>query len=451
MQPTTAKALLQGLWSAAPAGVQISSVATDSRKVKPGSLFVAIWGERVNGADYAASALKDGAVFVMAQQYIEDVPADKTIVVPDVLDAMIQMGANYRSAFQPLVLGITGSVGKTTTKEFAAAIFASFGKTVKTEGNQNNEIGLPKTLFALEEDTRYAVLEMGMQGAGEIRKLALAARPDGAIITRIGMAHLEQLKSVENILAAKLEIGEGVASGGPIVMNGDDERLAGVTMPTGMRPVYAGIANEECEVRAVDITREAQGQRFQIVDARFGRLDAAIPALGRHTVQDALLAYAAATRLGLNPQQAAAALADYLPAGNRQRVEKRGGLMLVQDFYNAGPDSMKASLSTFAEMEASGRHIAVLGNMLELGTASEMEHRTLGHVVADSGVDLLITVGELAALAADEAEKRGVSTLRCTGTADAAQLLQKKAKTGDIVLLKASRGMKFEEIVERLS
>lgn len=447
MVPISAKELLKGLWPAAPAGLSITAVVTDSRQVVPGCVFVAIQGERVDGANFAPGALEDGAALVVSERTIEGVPADRTVLVADVLDAMIAMGANYRDGFSPLVLGVTGSVGKTTTKEFCGAVFSAFGETLKTEGNQNNEIGLPNTLFRMDENTRYAVLEMGMQKKGEVQKLAMAARPDGAIITKIGAAHIETMGSMENILRAKMEICDGMVPGAPLVLNGDDALLFGAKVPGNVVPVYAGIENAECEVRAENLRREGSGQRFAIVDTRFGEYEALIPAIGRHNVQNALLAYAAATRLGLAAPQSVAALAAFAPADMRQRVVEMYGVTVIEDCYNANPDSMTAALATLCEVGVPGGRIAVLGDMLELGTEAEKAHVQLGRQCAEAGLRLLVTVGELAGLAAKEAAKGGVSTAVCDDNAHAAAVLSEAARNGDTVLVKASRGMKFEEIL----
>lgn len=451
MQPISAKALLKGLWPGAPAGLNITQVVTDSREVVPGCLFVAIQGERVDGHDYALKAFEQGAALVVGQHAIEGVPADKLVLVPDVLDAMIEMGANYRDGFSPLLLGVTGSVGKTTTKEFCAAVFSAFGNTLKTEGNQNNEIGLPKTLFRITDDTRYAVMEMGMNNLGEIRKLSRAAKPAGAVITKIGLVHIEQLGSLENVLAAKMEVAEGVVPGGPLVLNGDDRMLWQAPRVQGLQVLYAGIENEQCDVRALDVRQEAHGMLFQIEDRQYGRYEAFIPALGRHYVQDALLAYTSATRLGLNAQMAAAALAGFVPAANRQKIERLGDVTVIEDFYNAGPDSMRAALGLLGDMYTEGRRIAVLGDMLELGAVSEDAHKALGELARKAGVDVLITVGEMAALAARDAEKRGIEAIACLDNRQAARKLNERVQKGDLLLIKASRGMKFEEILQNLA
>ncbi len=451
MEPTAATILLESICEHPPEGVVITGVATDNRKVKPGFVFVAVRGERVDGHDYAKAACEAGAAFVVAEHGIEGVSARKTAVVPDVLDAMIAMGGNYRRQFSPLTVGVTGSVGKTTTKEFCAGVFSAFGDTLKTEGNQNNEIGMPNTLFRLTEDTSYAVVEMGMQNLGEIRKLALAARPDVAIITKIGVAHIETLGSIEAVLEAKLEIADGLPFGGPLVLNGDDERLWCAALPSGVRPVFAGIQNARCEVRALSIEKRGAGQGFLISDVQFGEHEVYIPALGLHNVENALLAYTAATRIGLNADAVAASLARYEPAGKRQRISTRGGVTLIEDYYNANPDSMKAALAILADTPTSGRRIAVVGDMRELGAAAEEAHLALGDEAAATGVRVLVTVGGLAALAAGRAKKSGVDTHVFETNADAAAFLRQAVQTGDSLLLKASRALQFEEIAEALT
>lgn len=450
MIPISAKKLFTRIWGAAPAGIPVDSVVTDSRAVTPGCVFVAIKGERVDGHDYAAGAYKAGAAAIVAEHPVEGVPMDRTVIVPDILDAMIELGANYRNEFNPLILGITGSVGKTTTKEFCGAIFSAFGETLKTEGNQNNEIGMPNTLFRLTENTRYAVVEMGMQAEGEIQKLAKAAKPNGALITKISPAHIETLGNLENILRAKMEICSGLPYGAPLILNGDDTLLRHVTVPEGIRAVYAGLDEKNNEVVATDIEHKATGQQFRIQDKQFGDFAAYIPALGKHNITNAILAYTAATRLGLNPAQCAKALASYTPAGMRQNIVDYAGVTVIEDCYNANPDSMQAALAILHEMEAPGRRIAVLGDMLELGEVSEPSHRELGRLCAHSGVDLLLTVGSCAALATVEAAKLGVESYACENNQDAANRLLATVKQGDSVLVKASRGMKFEEILQTL-
>ena len=450
MIPTSAEKLFGGLWPAVPPGLLVNAVVTDNRAVQPGCVFVAIKGERVDGHDFAAPAYKDGAIVVVAQHPVDGVPIDRTVLVKDPLDAMIALGANYREQFQPLVLAVTVSVGKTTTKEYCAAVFGVFGETLKTEGNQNNEIGMPNTLFRMDGETRYAVVEMGMQKLGEIHKLTMAARPAGALITKIGTSHIEHLGSIENILRAKLEICDGLPQGAPLIMNGDDPLLKSAQLPGHVQGIYAGIEDPTCEVRALEITPEGVGQRFRILDNQYGDFSAFVPAVGRHHVQDALLAYTAATRLGLNAGTAVAALANYRPAGMRQNIIRKGGAIIIEDCYNANPDSMAAALEVLAQLPAQGRKIAVLGDMFELGNTAEQAHRELGRQCARQGVQLLFTVGPLAALAGEEAQLAGVDVTICADNAEAAAKLKKVLHSGDAVLVKASRGMHFEEILDAI-
>lgn len=240
MEKIAAKTLLAGL---TPAGTidgdqMVSLVTTDSREVKPGCIFVAFPGERFDGHDFAARALEAGAAWVVLNHPVEGVPQEKTILCPDSYQAMMQMGANYRAQFAPKVVGVTGSVGKTTTKEFCATALSALGSTIKTEGNQNNQLGLPRTLFQIDAGTRYAVVEMGMNHAGEISRLSRCARPDVGVITCIGLSHIGNLGSQENICKAKLEICDGMPEGAPLVLNYDDPFLRKAELPAHVRPVW---------------------------------------------------------------------------------------------------------------------------------------------------------------------------------------------------------------------
>ena len=296
MEVISAKKLLEGLCEAPDE--PITAVVTDSRLVQPGCVFVCFPGQRVDGHDFAAQAYARGASWIVANHPVEDVPAERTILAPDSRIPLCAMAANYRACYTPWVVGVTGSVGKTTTKEFCAAALAAFGETLKTEGNRNNEIGLPGTLFRLERSTQYAVVEMGMSALGEIHRLSLTAKPDAGVITGIGVSHLETLGSRENILKAKLEICDGLrredGKKAPLILNGDDPYLRGAQLPDWVEPVWCGIQNENCRIRAVDIRHEERGERFTIRDEELGLFEAFIPTVGLHAVQDALFAYAVA-------------------------------------------------------------------------------------------------------------------------------------------------------------
>ncbi len=331
----------------------IGLVTTDSREVCPGCIFVAFPGERFDGHDFAAKALEEGAAYVVLNHPVEGVPAERAVISPDSYHAMMVMGANYRSQFHPKVVGVTGSVGKTTTKQMTYAAIAGFGNTIKTEGNQNNELGLPRTMFRIGRDTEYAVVEMGMSHAGEIERLAKCARPDVGIITCIGVSHIGNLGSQENICKAKLEICAGLAEGSPLVLNGDDPFLRKAALPTHVRPVWFSLGDENADVCALDVRQEGDGMAFTLCDKAAGRYEVTIPAMGRHNVANALAAYAAATRLGLAPEGVIAGLADFEQTGMRQKVVHAGSMDVIEDCYNANPDSMKAALAMFKEYPAS--------------------------------------------------------------------------------------------------
>ena len=447
MEKIAADLLLKGL---APEGFAdsqpIGLVTTDSREVCPGCIFVAFPGERFDGHDFAAKALEEGAAYVVLNHPVEGVPAERAVISPDSYHAMMVMGANYRSQFHPKVVGVTGSVGKTTTKQMTYAAIAGFGNTIKTEGNQNNELGLPRTMFRIGKETQYAVVEMGMDHLGEIERLARCARPSAGIITMIGVSHLENLGTRENILKAKMEICAGLPDGAPLALNADNDLLPTASVPARLRPVWFGIESETADVRAADIHTGTDGTTFTLVDKAYGSFAVSIPTAGLHTVYDALAAYAAATRLGLDPARCAAALSRYQATGMRQHIVEKGGITFIEDCYNASPDSMKAALSVLKALP-NARKIALLGDMLELGDACESGHRATGEWAADAGVSLLIAYGPNSAAMAEAAKNRGIATVHCQTAAEVLQYLQQSVRPGDAVLAKASHAMKLDEIL----
>lgn len=444
MRPIPANELLAGLALAEP--VTIQAVVTDSRKVVPGCVFVCFPGERVDGHTFAAGAYQNGAAYIIANHPVEGVPAERTVVVPDSALAMIRMASNYRMLFSPRIIGVTGSVGKTTTKEFCYAVLSAFGNALKTEGNQNNDIGVPNTLFRLAPETEYAVVEMGMDHAGEIERLTRCVRPSAGIITMIGVSHLENLGTRENILKAKMEICAGLPDGAPLVLNADNDLLPTARVPGRLRAVWFGI-EQEADVRAENIQTGAQGTTFTLVDREYGRFPVSIPTAGLHTVYDTLSAYAAATRLGLDPANCAKALSRYQTTGMRQHIVERGGVTVIEDCYNASPDSMKAAISVLKALP-NKRKIALLGDMLELGDASEEGHRHTGEWVAEAGVDTLIAYGPRSAVMAEAAQARGVTTVHCQKAQEVLQCLQQFVQPGDALLAKASHAMKLEDLLQ---
>ena len=449
MEAIAANILLEGLAVNALAQCEtpVTLVTTDSREVCPGCIFVAFPGEKFDGHDFAAKALENGALCVVLNHPVEGVPEEKSVIGPDSYHAMMVLGANYRSQFHPKVVGVTGSVGKTTTKQMTYAAIAGFGSTIKTEGNQNNELGLPRTMFRIGKETQYAVVEMGMSHAGEIERLSKCARPDVGIITCIGVSHIGNLGSQENICKAKLEICAGLPEGAPLVLNGDDPFLRKAVLPDHVRPVWFSLGDENADVCALSIQQDEKGMSFVLEDHEEGTFLVKIPAMGRHNVANALAAYCAATRLGLNARRVIAGLADFEQTGMRQKVVHVRGVDVIEDCYNANPDSMKAALAMFREYPCK-RRFALLGDMLELGDISRAAHEEVGRQAVENKVDYLVTYGEQAKRIAVVAAAKGLPTLHADTYAQAAETLLNKMQPGDALLVKASRGMALEKVLE---
>ena len=448
MDKISAKILLNGLAPEGFAGdAAIDLVTTDSREVRPGCIFVAFPGEKFDGHDFAAKALAEGAEYVVLNHPVEGVPVEKTVLCPDSYRAMMTMGANYRSQFHPKVVGVTGSVGKTTTKQMTYAAIAGFGNTIKTEGNQNNELGLPRTLFRIGKETEYAVVEMGMSHLGEIERLSQCARPDAGIITCIGVSHIGNLGSRENICRAKLEICAGLKNGAPLVLNGDDPFLRKAKLPGHVRPIWFSLGDEDADVCALNIRQEGDGMTFTLEDGEEDTTEVHIPAMGRHNVANALAAYAAATRLGLSAKKVIAGLEQFQQTGMRQKVVHSKGVDVIEDCYNANPDSMKAALAMFREYPCK-RRFALLGDMLELGEMSGPAHAEAGRQAAEYGVDVLLCYGPESARMAEAASAAGVKAAHVASYREAADALLSQMQPGDALLVKASRGMALEKALE---
>ena len=419
---------------------QVTSVCIDSRKITPGCLFIAIKGDRFDGHDFVEKAFAQGAAAVMVHR---DMPCGgPSVRVADTREALLRLAGYYRQFFQIPV------VGKTTTKEMTAAVLSKRYKTLKNEGNLNNEIGMPMTAFGLDLSYGAAVFEMGMSGFGEIARMARAAAPTVGIITNIGVSHMEQLGSRENIRKAKLELLDGMDEYAPLILNGDDALLAGAQIKG--RPVfYYGIEEARCRIRAREITQTDRTLSFTI-DYGYGSVSVQMPVVGMHFVYDALAAFTAGLILGVAPQAAAQALGEYEPAGMRQRVRQANGVTILEDCYNASPDSMRAAIRALRMLDAK-RHIAVLGDMLELGALSGQAHAQIGAFVAQEGVTILFACGPESARMAQAANEAGIA--QCFYAADKNGLLEELLRTlqpGDAVLFKASRGMRFEELIEAI-
>ena len=425
----------------------ITRVSIDSRDVDENTLFFAIKGDRFDGHDFVKDVAEKGVGAVVCHKEVEC--SAPVIYVEDTKKALLQFATYYRCSIKDLlVVGLTGSVGKTTTKEMTACVLAQSGETLKTEGNLNNEIGVPKTLFRLEKSTKNAVIEMGMDGAGQISVLTRCAKPDCAIITNVGVSHIENLGSREGILKAKLEILEGLEKNAPLFLNGDNDMLVTVKNDD-YKIITFGIYNKNCDVLAENINEVGLATEFVAVKGDV-RQKITIPTVGIHNVYDALTAFAVGMEYGISPEKIAEGLLGYTPSGMRQRIKETGGITVIEDCYNASPDSQKAGLNSLCKI-AKGRKIAVLGDMLELGDYSETAHRSVGEYVAECKVDVLFAYGEQSKFMADSAKKAGLeSVLAFTDKAELIKSLLDEIKAGDTLLFKASRGMKLEEIIEKV-
>lgn len=431
------------------AGAKFTGISTDSRTIKTGNLFVALSGENFDGHQFICQAVQNGAAGLLVSRNQSEMPGNISILhVPDTLKAYQAIAAWHRSQFSIPLVAVTGSNGKTTTKEFIAAVLSSRFSVLKTQANYNNEIGLPLTLLQLNGKHEAAVVEMGMRGLGEIHELALIASPTIGVVTNVGETHMELLGSLENIAAAKAELIEAIPKDGLVVLNADNAHVRGMKDKTSARAVFFGI-EQPCQVRAENIRT---GDGVTVFDCRAGQADftAEIPAVGRHNVYNALAAIAVALELGLRTAEITAGLKLFIPGAMRLSMEKMGDYRIINDAYNASPMSMAAAIETLKEV-APGRRIAVLGDMLELGPVAVEAHCLIGRKLAESGVDIVVTVGPLAAHIAQSARRLGIAEARvCDSHQQAAQYLQAVLKPEDTILLKGSRGMKMEKILEKL-
>ena len=428
-----------GTWmggAALPEG-ELTAVTTDSRTVTQGCMFAAIPGERVDGHDFVAAAFRQGAACALCQRVPEGA-ADGVILVPDTLAALQAIAGFYRGQFRIPVLGITGSVGKTTAKEMTAAVLSQRFRVHKTAGNFNNDLGVPLTLFGLNETHEAAVVEMGVSHPGDMERLVQMVRPTMALYTVIGHAHLEFLKSREGILAEKTVMNRDLPGDGFVICNGDDDLLS--AMQCRQRKLTFGMG-AECDVRAEHIALQPDGSTCCEVVLGPRRIDVRIPAYGEHMVYAALEGAAVGFVLGLSDEEIIRGIASYEPVGRRARRIETGRLTIIDDCYNANPTSVGSAIRSLSRCV--GRKVCILGDMLELGENAPELHFQTGELARACGIDLVLTAGELAAeIARGAAQPEHSFPDRETLIAALPSLLRR----GDTVLVKASRSMRFEEI-----
>lgn len=415
----------------------------DSRSLTAGQLFVALKDVR-DGHDFIPAALERGAAAVLCTHADGDFPA---ICVPDTHKALGDIARGYRQSLPVKVVGITGSVGKSTTKEMTAAILSRKYQVSKTPANHNNDIGMPMAILDMDANTEVAVLEMGMNHYGEMSYLTSIAQPDVAVIVNIGTMHIEHLGSREGILNAKLEILEGLRPDGAVIFNGDEPLLRGAGKSLSTAVTYFGAEHEENDLSAVDYGQIPGGCGFMV---RTGEKAFAVelPMEGRHLMMDALAAIAVGLRLEIPLTDIVKALAEFQPMQGRQEIFKAKDCTIIKDCYNAGPESMAASLSVLGGYPA--RRIAVLGDMLELGICAQAEHYRVGRIAAMNS-DLIFALGQNARRVVSGAITGGMrpdKVVACESMEELGELLRLRAKPGDTLLFKGSRGMRMERALE---
>lgn len=421
----------------------VKGVCIDTRKITQGCLFICIKGERFDAHDFAQEALDKGAAAVMVHKDID--VSGAYVRVDDTSKALLDLGGYYRSKFNIPLVALTGSVGKTTTKEFTYLVVNSQYNAVKTLGNLNNEIGLPQMLFQLDNSIEAAVIEMGMNHFGEIHRLTTAAKPTLALITNIGVSHIENLGSREGILKSKLEILDGLDKGAPLILNGDNDLLSTVKNDD-YKIVFYGIEND-CDFKAVNIAEKNGSTEFD-VEYYSNSQHVIIPTIGVHNVYNALAAFAVGYFLNIPADKCANALSKYVPEGMRQKCVNVNGITSIEDCYNASPDSMRAALKTLADTNGN-KKIAVLADMLELGEYAKQAHEAVGEMVVDNNIDYLLTFGADGRFICDKAKSLGMENAYHFDTKkELADKLVEITERGDAIVFKASRGMKLEEIIK---
>ena len=425
-----------------------SDVTTDSRKISENVLFVALKGEKFNGEDFAEDSLKNGAAAVLVSNSAKNISSDRVLRVDDTLTAYQKISKIWRDRFKIPVVAITGSNGKTTTKDLTAAALSSLGEIQKTSANFNNEIGVPLTLLGISEKNRAAVVEIGMRGLGQIENLAKIVQPNIGIVTNVNETHIEILGSIENIAKAKGELVEAIPEGGTVILNADNKFTAEMKKfaKNGVKIFTYGLENS-ADFMAENILIKESSTEFNLkYDGKIFNFE--VPVIGRHNVSNSLAAIAAGVSLGISLKNIQKGFSTLATTKMRCEVIRRDGVTIVNDAYNASPASMRAAIQTVAEIYEN-RKIAVLGDMLELGEISEKVHREVGAELAKNNFEILVTYGELGKFIADGAKNSGLKNIFVTTThEEAAKKILEIMQKDDVILFKASHGMHFEKIIE---
>lgn len=449
MEPMTIREIAEcvhGILNMDDAG-SVHSIETDTRTLTPRSLYIALVGERFDGHEFISQAFSLGAAAVISEQPVH--ATKPVILVRDAKQALGKIAEHYAAKFSPLTVGVTGSVGKTSTKEMIALVLEEKYETCKTQGNLNNEIGLPKTLLSLTPFHTALVVEMGMSALGEISYLSKLAKPHLAVITNIGTSHLATLGSQENILTAKLEILDGLREDGRVILNADDPMLAFAGTMFSDQVIFYGIRSKRATVRAEDVRVEGASTKFSFV-YEGNQYPALLPVVGKHNVYNALAGFAVGIQAGISPEVIAERVKAYQPEGMRGQIRSVRGVTMIVDCYNANPDSMRSALDVISQTPCEGRRIAVLGDMLNLGEDSALLHRQVGELTQEYPVDFLVCCGERSQDIAAGAKAVGQQTVWFATKEEAVCDLKQRVQPGDVVILKASRGMALEQIMDEM-
>jgi UDP-N-acetylmuramoyl-tripeptide--D-alanyl-D-alanine ligase len=441
----------QGTLMNSSSDFSVNGVSIDTRKINHGDMFIALIGESFDGHDFISKAVENGAAVVVTQKLLEDCSIPY-ILVRDTLKALQDIARYYRGKFQIPFVAVTGSSGKTTTKDMIASVLSQKFKVLKTEGNFNNAIGLPLTLLKLQYDHEIAILEMGMNSPGEIRLLSDIVRQDVGVISNVGNAHIEKLGSRENILKAKLEVFDYFDSFSTAVINGDNDMLADFSSEK-YRVIRYGL-EESNDLYAFEIKEKGEEGIDFSVKMEGAEVSFAVLLPGMHNVYNALSAIAVARLFDMKAEDIRKGLLNFKPSKMRMDIiNTKDGIKIINDAYNANPESMKAAINVLQSLKSGGRSICITGDMLELGDVSEKEHYNTGAYAAEIGVDIIIAVGNFSNAVKKGAEASGINKNNIyafTAKEEAASILGKIIRPGDVVLVKGSRVMKMEYIVDLL-
>ena len=425
---------------------RVCNISNDSRDIKEDTIYAAIVGERLDGHDFARAALENGAIAAIVEKRV----TEKDILVKDTRRALKDIAMGYRSRFDIPFLAVTGSSGKTTTKDMLYFAVSESRKTLRNLGNLNSEIGLPMTVFNLDESHECAVLEMGMYVQGEIDYLAEIVKPHFAIITNVGVAHIQSAGSRENILKAKMEIANYMTQSDVLLINGDNDMLQTVDTKALKPSVYKYGLEEHNDIRLISYETTESGMKIR-ADILGKITEYEIPTLGIHNIYNSLSVMGLCSLMGLDMKKSSEGIRKYQPSKYRMEIKSVSGKTLIEDFYNANPDSLRASIETFRQMQGE-RKVAVLADMLELGEISEKEHMNAG-IQASEIFDVIICIGSDAKYIGKGAIENGFDKGRVyyfANNEEAVSEINSILRPGDAVLMKGSRGMKLEEVAESI-